>query len=144
MPSETTSIECEAFTSNIELTNVRLEEPSSTSTPTEDDAVSAPSISPRVTATAEHSGHKLCFRFHRFYEKIQSKTWLLGKLILVFSIIITAVAVWPTFAGAAASKRSNVLAEWTARKDYFEFCESVVTAQRIIDTVKGDCLTSEI
>ena len=48
---------------------------------------------------------------------------------MVISLIIAALALWPTFSGAGDSRRALDLAEWTAKKDYFEFCELVCLDQ---------------
>lgn len=50
----------------------------------------------------------------------------------VFAVTGTAVgtflaglALWPSFVGVDAAQKANLLAQWTARKEFYEFCESV-------------------
>ncbi|KAK4206743.1 hypothetical protein QBC37DRAFT_116412 [Rhypophila decipiens] len=140
MTSETASVDCETIMSNTELTNI-AERSCSSSTSTEPNVVSASSISTSATVSAEPPRDTLRSRALRFYDKIQSKTLLFGKFILVLSFVVTAIALWPTFSGAAESKRANLLAEWTARKDYFEFCESHDWDPEGCQEVKGKSLS---
>jgi hypothetical protein len=50
---------------------------------------------------------------------------LLSATIAILTFIIACVTLWPTISGANDSKAATLLAQWTAQKDYYEFCESV-------------------
>lgn len=73
--------------------------------------------------------------------QLRAKSGLLGKAVVLVSFIVTAVALWPTFSGAVDSRRSKLLAEWTAKKDFFEFCESVCGTHQHLVVLKLDLLT---
>jgi hypothetical protein len=68
-----------------------------------------------------------------FFRTIRTKTieiWniqgdLVGKTIVLLSLVIAGVALWPAIAGAKDGKEATLLAQWTAKKDFFELCESV-------------------
>ncbi|KAF2806952.1 ankyrin [Mytilinidion resinicola] len=52
----------------------------------------------------------------------------LGWAIALFSVILTVVALSPTFKSLTASQKALELAEWTALKDYIEDCKSELAA----------------
>lgn len=60
----------------------------------------------------------------KLFTKIKSQSGLLGKVVVIVSLMVAALALWPTFSGTAEGRRATLLAEWTAKKDFFEFCES--------------------
>lgn len=68
------------------------------------------------------------------YPKLQALWARPGQLFSVTLAILTftiaCLALWPTISGAKDSKTATLLAEWTAKKEYYEFCESVSTYTR--------------
>jgi hypothetical protein len=61
----------------------------------------------------------------RLNELWSRKCDLVTKLIVLLTFIIAALALWPTFSALREGRKATTLAQWTAKKDYFEFCESV-------------------
>ncbi len=49
----------------------------------------------------------------------------LAKIAGIAGFVIACVALWSTLSAMDDSRRSIELAEWTARKDFLEFCQSV-------------------
>ncbi|KAK8126839.1 uncharacterized protein PG998_002598 [Apiospora kogelbergensis] len=51
-----------------------------------------------------------------------------GEIILgtatVLALFITAISMWPTISAATDGRKAELIAEWTARKDFFETCET--------------------
>ena len=43
----------------------------------------------------------------------------------IIGTFLAGLALWPSFVGVDAARKANLLAQWTARKDFYEFCESV-------------------
>nr|CEG03288.1 unnamed protein product [Fusarium pseudograminearum CS5834] len=62
--------------------------------------------------------------YAKFKGPWKSKVDLVGKVIVLLALVVSVLALWPAFAGASDGKRANILTQWTARKDYFEFCET--------------------
>ncbi|KAK0726626.1 hypothetical protein B0T21DRAFT_37869 [Apiosordaria backusii] len=58
-------------------------------------------------------------------ELSKTKGGLILKALSVTSLLITVLALWQTISTSADAKRSTVLAEWTAKKEFLEFCEAV-------------------
>ncbi|KAK8115357.1 hypothetical protein PG999_007426 [Apiospora kogelbergensis] len=56
-----------------------------------------------------------------------SNTWgdFFLKLITFLAFLIAAVAVWPSISSASDGHKAELIAEWTARKDFMESCEAV-------------------
>ena len=50
---------------------------------------------------------------------------VLAKIAGIAGFVIACVALWSTLSTMDDSRRSIELAEWTARKDFLEFCQSV-------------------
>ena len=49
----------------------------------------------------------------------------LAKIAGIAGFVIACVALWSTLSAMDDGRRSIALAEWTARKDFLEFCQSV-------------------
>ena len=49
----------------------------------------------------------------------------LAKIVGIAGFVIACVALWSTLSAMDDGRRSIALAEWTARKDFLEFCQSV-------------------
>ncbi|KAM7195245.1 hypothetical protein V8F20_007621 [Naviculisporaceae sp. PSN 640] len=58
------------------------------------------------------------------YYRIRLKSALVGKIVASVSVVIAGLTLWTTLAAIVDTKRAILLAEWTAKKDFFEFCES--------------------
>jgi len=84
-----------------------------------------PTEHPPATRNAETERGPICANITEICAKFRTKSEFLGKVIVLVSFLVTALALWPTFSGAGDSRRSTLLAEWTAKKDFFELCESV-------------------
>ena len=87
-------------------------------------------------SSPDTGNHKLSILPPRFLELIfvlsSRLQWLwskrgttAAKIIGTVTFMVTCLALWPTFAGTDIAKKANVLAQWTADKDFYEFCESV-------------------
>ncbi|KAF4464582.1 hypothetical protein FALBO_8576 [Fusarium albosuccineum] len=49
---------------------------------------------------------------------------LIGKTIVLLALIVACLALWPSFAASRDSRKALSLAQWDAKKSYFELCES--------------------
>jgi hypothetical protein len=57
----------------------------------------------------------------------QTKATSWSKVIAFVACITTIVAFWPAHQAAMDGARSLALTRWTAKKDFYEFCEAVST-----------------
>jgi hypothetical protein len=55
------------------------------------------------------------------------------KAIGIAGFIIACVALWPSLSAMNDSRRALVLAEWTAWKDFLEFCQAVRASNFRVD-----------
>jgi hypothetical protein len=46
----------------------------------------------------------------------------------IVGLVVACVTLWPTFSAMQDTRRALLLAEWTARKEFLEFCEAVGTS----------------
>ncbi|KAK8019139.1 hypothetical protein PG990_004277 [Apiospora arundinis] len=58
---------------------------------------------------------------------LSDKGDVLLKLITVLAFLVTAIAMWPSISSANDGHRAELIAEWTARKDFIESCQAVST-----------------
>ncbi|KAB5550902.1 hypothetical protein GE09DRAFT_154250 [Coniochaeta sp. 2T2.1] len=47
-----------------------------------------------------------------------------SKLAAITSLMLTALTAWPTVSSAGDTRTATLLAEWTAQKEFLEFCEA--------------------
>ena len=57
----------------------------------------------------------------------------LAKIAGIAGFVIACVALWSTLSAMDDSRRSIELAEWTARKDFLEFCQSVRVTRKAMN-----------
>lgn len=55
---------------------------------------------------------------------ITAKT-VLAAIGTIVGTLLAGLALWPSFVGVDVARKANLLAQWTARKDFYEFCEEV-------------------
>jgi hypothetical protein len=51
-----------------------------------------------------------------------------SQIAAFVSLVLTAVMAWPAVTSSSDTRLATLLAEWTSKKEYFEFCESVSVA----------------
>ncbi|KAK4198266.1 hypothetical protein QBC40DRAFT_95310 [Triangularia verruculosa] len=55
---------------------------------------------------------------------LRKQAGLFLKFLSLISFLIAAVALWQTISASIDAKRNTELAEWTAKKEFIEFCET--------------------
>jgi len=50
---------------------------------------------------------------------------IFSKVAGIASLLLTAILAWPAVASAGDTRMATLLAEWTSKKEYMEFCEAV-------------------
>ena len=50
---------------------------------------------------------------------------LIFKVIGIASFVFTAIALWPAVASFKEARKATLLAEWTSKKDFLDYCEEV-------------------
>ncbi|RYP77341.1 hypothetical protein DL771_001136 [Monosporascus sp. 5C6A] len=59
-----------------------------------------------------------------FKEPKERKSEVMTKALAIIGIIAACFALWPTFSSAKDGRKATLIAEWTAKKDFLEFCRS--------------------
>ena len=81
-------------------------------------------VAASCTADAdEHPPNKWKFGPH-MWKKLKSKEFI-WAVIAIATLIVTVLALWPSILSWRDTHTATLLAEWTARKDFLEFCSSV-------------------
>ena len=115
-------------------------DPSDSTQSSTDSAISTGSGHPGAGGSRQTSPH---LSFRQFSTKLKSRltqAWedlcqaynSRGPLILkvaatILGLLFAALAIWPSYASANDGRKAELIAEWTARKDFIEACEAVST-----------------
>jgi len=50
---------------------------------------------------------------------------IIARLVATAGFVIACVALWSTISATSDGRKAEILAEWTAKKDFLEFCHEV-------------------
>ncbi|RYP23569.1 hypothetical protein DL765_001083 [Monosporascus sp. GIB2] len=67
----------------------------------------------------------------------ERKSEVMTKTLAIIAIIVACFALWPTFSSAKDGRKATLIAEWTAKKDFLEFCQSINYKDSGCDKAKG-------
>ncbi|RYP48351.1 hypothetical protein DL769_011210 [Monosporascus sp. CRB-8-3] len=72
------------------------------------------------------------------FDKLKERrSEVMTKALAIIGIIVACFALWPTFSSAKDGRKATLIAEWTAKKDFLEFCQSINYKDSGCDEAKG-------
>ncbi|KAK8115356.1 hypothetical protein PG999_007425 [Apiospora kogelbergensis] len=78
-----------------------------------------------------HSNTRLTQTWNDICKVYNAKGRMLLKLLAtILGLLFAALTIWPGYSSANDGHKAELIAEWTARKDFIEACETLATKSK--------------